>query len=51
VDKTEPFETGTKVEVGSYVCCQCGVESVTIEQNNDKLPICSECGHTYWLKY
>ncbi|MDF9867389.1 rubrerythrin [Bacilli bacterium PM5-3] len=37
------YNAGDKPEKGNYVCTVCGYV-VTIDENNDTLPVCPLCG-------
>lgn len=50
-NNTSMIETGTKVPVGQYICTQCSDKIKIVTKDGTKLPSCSKCGHTYWMKF
>ena len=41
------YNSGDKPGKGLYQCTNCG-EIVTLDTNDDALPICPVCGNTAW---
>ncbi len=43
------FHTGDKPGAGSYTCTTCG-EIITLESDDDELPVCPVCGEKEFTK-